>query len=261
MYPASMTICLQPFSHTRHPLKLMNVCTCVISTEADSRIVCAVETPAALLVAQQGPKKRLYRLAPARTWPKVIALRRSFFLLFALCLLTLPSFAQAPEDTLSQREIDNLRDAAFVPSDRIVVFEQILDDRQKQVDTLLARRKGHTDFAGEMHDLLEQMGGIADELNDNLDEYSRRHRDVRKVLPKLIQATERWSTSLRAPADSEAYGVVRRIALDNIKDTRELATTLQTELDAYFKAHPEAEKDEKKRNNDPHAVRNGESPQ
>ncbi len=188
------------------------------------------------------------------------ALRRLLLLLPVACLLTVPCFAQSREDALSQREIDNLRDAVFVPSDRIVVFEQILDDRQKQIDTLLARRKGHTDFAGEMHDILDQFGGIADELNDNLDEYSHRHRDVRKILPKLIQATERWSTSLRAPADNEAYGVVRRIALDNIKDTRELATSLQTDLDAYFKAHPEAEKEEKKRNNDPHAVHNGDSP-
>ena len=186
---------------------------------------------------------------------------RRVFLLLAVCLLTLPAMAQASEDALSQREIDNLRDAAFVPSDRITVFEQILDDRQKQVDSLLARRKGHTDFAGDMHDLLEQFGGIADELNDNLDEYSRHHRDVRKVLPKLIQATERWSTSLRAPADNEAYSVVRRIALDNVKDTRELATTLQTDLEAYFKTHPDAAKEEKKRSNDPHAVRNGDSPQ
>ncbi len=169
--------------------------------------------------------------------------------------------AQAPDDVMSQREVDLLRDAAFSPLDRIAVFERILDDRQKQIDTLLAKRKGHTDLGGDLHDVLDQFGAIADELNDNLDEYSRRHRDVRKALPKLIQATDRWSASLRAPADDEAYSVVRRIAVDNVKDTRQLAESLQTDLAAYFKAHPEAEKEEKKRAADPHAVHDPEAPQ
>ena len=156
--------------------------------------------------------------------------------------------------------MDDLRDAAFVPGDRIVTYSRILDDRAKRLEELLARRRGHTDYAGEMHDALEQFGAIADELNDNLDEYSRNHRDVRKVLPKLLQAAERWSTTLRSPAEDEAYGVVRRIALDNVKDMREIAEKLGPDLEAYFKAHPEALKEEKRRSDDPHAV-HGESPQ
>lgn len=183
-------------------------------------------------------------------------------LLAGMCLPSpAPVRAQVADDVLSQGEVDSLRDAAFVPMDRIKVFEQILDDRQKRIDDLMARRRGHTDFGSEMHDAIDQFGAIADELNDNLDEYSRRHRDVRKAIPKLIQATERWSTALRAPAEDDAYAVVRRIALDNVKDTREIAESLQTDLDAYFKAHPDAEKEEKKRNADPHAVRDVESPQ
>lgn len=176
-----------------------------------------------------------------------------------LSFAPLPAAAQAGEDVLSQREVDSLRDAAFMPVDRVITFERILNDRQKRVEELLSKRRGHTDFAGEMHDVLDQFGAIADELNDNLDEYSRRHRDVRKTLPKLIEATERWSTALRTPVDDQAYAVVRRIALDNIKDTRELAESLQTDLDAYFKAHPEAEKEEKKLYANPHAV-HGEDP-
>ncbi len=185
-----------------------------------------------------------------------------------VALLVAAAFSCAPQacpqdkdDALSQKEVDSLRDAAFVPAERITAFEQILNDREKRLNDLLASRKGHTDYPVEMHDVLQQFGAIADELNDNLDEYSRNHRDVRKVLPKLVQATERWSTTLRSPADDEAYAVVRRIAVDNVKDTRDLATQLGTELDAYFKAHPDAEKAEKKRAGDPHAVHTEETPQ
>ena len=177
-----------------------------------------------------------------------------------LCAGARPCHAQAGEDVLSQKEVDTLRDTAFDPADRIAAYVQILNDREHRLDDLLAKRRGHTDFGGEVHDVVDQFGAIVDELNDNLDEYSRHHRDVRKALPKLIQATERWSTALRTPADDEAYAVVRRIALDNVKDTRELAEALQTELAAYFKAHPEAEKEEKRRKGDPHAVRKDDAP-
>ena len=183
----------------------------------------------------------------------------ALLLLTGLFVARQPAFAQAGEDMLSQREVDSLRDSAFVPLDRVIVYERILNDREKRLEELLAKRRGHTDFAGEMHDVLDQFGAIADELNDNLDEYSRKHRDVRKALPRLVEATERWSTALRTPADDQAYAVVRRIALDNVKDTRELAQSLQTELDAYFRAHPDAEKEEKRRYADPHAV-HGEDP-
>ena len=156
---------------------------------------------------------------------------------------------------LSQREVDTLRDTAFTPSERIVAFEQFLNDREKQLQQFTARRHSHTDYGGDMHDVLDQFGQIVDELNDNLDEYSRAHRDVRKVLPKLEQLTEHWAASLAAPADNDAYNIVRRIALDNLKDTRQITGQMQTELAAYFKAHPDAEQAEKRRNADPHAVR------
>lgn len=176
-------------------------------------------------------------------------------ILLAASLLPGLAYAQAAEDTLSQKEVDILRDAAFTPNDRIVAFQQFLTQRQKRVQDLMAHRRGHTDYGGDMHDALDQFSQIADELNDNLDEYSRQHRDVRKVLPKLLQAIDDWNATLTAVPEGEAYNVVRRLAVDNLKDTREIAQQLQTDLDAYFKAHPEALKEEKKRSADPHAVR------
>lgn len=163
--------------------------------------------------------------------------------------------AQAADDVLSQKEVDTLRDTAFTPSDRVVAFEQFLNDRQKRIQELVSKRHGHTDYGGDMHDAIDQFGQIADELNDNLDEYSRLHRDIRKTLPKLLKAADDWIATLQSASDNEAYNVVRRIAVDNVRDTREIAQGLQTDLDAYFKAHPEAEKAEKKRDADPHATR------
>jgi hypothetical protein len=181
-------------------------------------------------------------------------------MLLLLCTtLCVSAAAQAADGTMSENEIESLRDAAFVPTDRIQAYEKILNTREQQIDDLLAKRR-HLTFASDMHDLIDQFGQIADELNDNLDEYSSNHRDVRKMLPKLVLATERWATALRAAPDDDRYNVVRRTALDVVKDMRDEAEQMETEQEAYFKEHPEAAKKEKERREEPHAPSAGESP-
>jgi hypothetical protein len=160
-------------------------------------------------------------------------------------------WAQADEGTLSEREVDSLRDAAYMPVDSMIAYEKILDTREKQIEDLLAKRH-YPGREKDLHDLMDQMASIVDELNDHLDKYSAQHRDVRKELPKLVKATERWSTALRAPPDDAAYKVVRRIALDSVKDTRDTAEQMETELEKYFTEHPDAAKAEKERAKHPH---------
>jgi len=161
-------------------------------------------------------------------------------------------WAQAHDGVLSEKEVESLRDSAYVPTDRIVAYEKILNDRERMIDDLLAQRK-HLTFGQDMHDLMDQFGAIADELNDNLDEYNQKHRDVRKVLPKLVAATEKWATALRAPSDDDAYKVVKKIALDTVKDMHDIAAEMVASQEQYFKEHPEAAKAEKAKRENPHA--------
>ncbi len=169
-----------------------------------------------------------------------------------LCLLALfagpATHAQQKDSALSEGEVEQLREAAYTPNDRLAVFIKFLDTRSKMIQDLVAkpRRPGRED---DLHDLFEQFNSIADELNDNLDDYGPRHRDIRKQLPKLIEATERWSTALRSAADSETYNLARKLALESIRDVREEATRLVEDQRTYFAAHPEAVKSEKEREN------------
>lgn len=146
-------------------------------------------------------------------------------------------YAQRHESALSEREIEELRDSAYVPADRVMVFIKLLDTRMKAIQNLFAhpRRPGREQDA---HDLFEQFTSVADELNDNLDDYGPHHRDIRKSLPKLIDATERWSSALKTPPDNEAYGVSRKLALESLRDIREEATKLVDDQRAWFLAHP-----------------------
>ena len=162
-------------------------------------------------------------------------LRSAVFL--ALLTVTPPLRAQLHPSALSDAEIEQIREARYVPSDCILLFVKFLDLRTKEIDDLYAkpRRPGREQ---DTHDLIEQFTSIADELDDNLDDYGPRHADLRKALPKLLDATERWATAIKSPPEDEAYSVSRKIALESIRDLRESTTELTSEQAAWFKAHP-----------------------
>ncbi|HXS11496.1 MAG TPA: hypothetical protein VN734_02230, partial [Acidobacteriaceae bacterium] len=157
-------------------------------------------------------------------------IRRPVLAVCALLVLApaVPTHAQDDDSSMSQKEIEALRDAAYIPNERVMEFVKILNTREQEITDLLAkpRRPG---FNQDMHDLLDQFASIADEFNDNLDEYQSKHRDIRKSLPKLVSSIERWTTALRAPADDQTYNIVRKMALDSLKDMRDTAATMQTE--------------------------------
>jgi hypothetical protein len=163
----------------------------------------------------------------------------------ALFALAAPLHAQEEDHVLTDAEVEQLRSAAYVPNDRVLVFIKLLDERNKAIQDLFAhpRSPGREQ---DTHDLLEQFTAIADELDDNLGDYGPHHRDIRKALPKLLDATERWASNLKSPPDNEAYSVSRKIALEAIHDLREEATHLVEDQKAWFAAHPPAKEDKNK---------------
>jgi hypothetical protein len=163
-------------------------------------------------------------------------------LAFVLLALTLPVHAQRADSSLSEGEIEQLRDSAYVPNDRVLVFIKLLDQRNKAIQDLFAhpRKPGREQ---DTHDLLEQFTNIADELNDNLDDYGPHHRDIRKALPKLLDATERWASNIKQPPENATYDLSRKLALEAIRDIREEATHLVEDQKTWFAAHPPAKDD------------------
>jgi hypothetical protein len=160
-------------------------------------------------------------------------------LAFVLLSLALPVHAQRTDTSLSEGEIEQLRDSAYVANDRVMVFIKFLDARNKAIQDLFAhpRKPGREQ---DTHDLIEQFTAIADELNDNLDDYGLQHRDIRKALPKLLDATERWSSNLKQPPEDPAYDLSRKLALEAIRDIREEATQMVEDQKTWFAAHPPA---------------------
>lgn len=164
-------------------------------------------------------------------------LRLTFACLIFCCLAPLWLHAQDSGATLSEAEVEKLRVLAPEPPERVMAFVGFINERADAIDklTMGKRRPGREE---DIHDLMQQITGILDDLDDNLDEYSKRHNDVRKVLPKLVAATERWGTVLRSPAEDQQYSVQRKLALESLNDVHEAATQMIAEQAAWFKEHP-----------------------
>jgi hypothetical protein len=161
-------------------------------------------------------------------------------LLLTVCLLLClaPHLrAQRQRDPLSDAEVEQLRDTNRLPNDRVLVFVKLLDARTDRIHDLTtkARRPGREQ---DIHDMMEQFVSIADQLEDNLDEYSPHHRDVRKALPKLLRAIDRWASALKSPPDDEAYNVSRKLSLEALRDLREDTEHLIEDQKTWFAAHP-----------------------
>jgi len=146
---------------------------------------------------------------------------------------------QQKADALSEAEVEKLRDTNREPNDRVQTFMHFLDERTDKVRDLAGkpRQPGREE---DIHDAMEQFVSIADDLADNLDEYSTRHWDVRRSLPKLEKELDKWATALRTPADDERYDVERKLALEAIRDLREDSAKMLEDQKAWFALHPPA---------------------
>ena len=182
-----------------------------------------------LIVAKVGP--RYTTLTKGRPMP-----RRLIFTL-ALLALAAPLRAQPSDSSLTQAEIDQVREYRYYPADCVLLFVNFLDLRTQELHDLYAhpRRPGREQ---DTHDLILQFTSIADELSDNLDDYGPRHIDLRKALPKILTGIDRWAAALNALPDDDAYNVARKLALESLRDLREDTTQLAADQAAWFKIHP-----------------------
>jgi hypothetical protein len=162
---------------------------------------------------------------------------RALALALVLLALAAPLHAQPRDSALTQAEIDQVREYRYYPADCVLLFVKFLDLRTQELHDLYipARRPGREQ---DTHDLILQFTSIADELSDNLDDYGARHVDLRKALPKILTATDRWTAALKVLPDDDAYTVARRLALESLRDLREDTTQLAADQAAWFKIHP-----------------------
>ncbi len=149
------------------------------------------------------------------------------FLPFILGLVAFAP-AWAKRDPLNNKEIDELREAAQEPNDRLKLIVQFARLRLQSLEEARTDPKLSADErAGRIHDLLEDFTTIYDELGDNLDMYSGQKADFRKAMHVVIEGDAEFQNRLRAfrdavtsdPAkyETKQYEFVLENAIDAVK--------------------------------------------
>jgi uncharacterized coiled-coil DUF342 family protein len=118
-------------------------------------------------------------------------------------------------------EIDQLRDAAQEPTQRIKLFIEFARARLVALEQMRTGAKV-TDRAQQTHDKLQNFLDIYDELNDNIDTFVERRADLRKPLKAVIEADTEFQAKLRAikssPDASSAEAQKYQFLLDSAVD-------------------------------------------
>jgi hypothetical protein len=150
-------------------------------------------------------------------------LQRQFLCVVVPLVLLLPLNAQNRSDPLNATEVDQLREAAQDPDERVKLFLQFARARLDAIERVQTDPKA-TDPAGQIHDRLQDFLDIYDELNDNLDTFVERRADLRKSLRAVIAADSEFQNRLRAVKNSaqtsktptSQYDFVLSSALDDV---------------------------------------------
>lgn len=136
---------------------------------------------------------------------------------------------QRSRDPLNQQEVDQLRDTAQEPEKRLKLYVKFTAARLLAIDQLRADPKMAPDRGQRIHDLLQDVNTLVNEVEDNVDQYDRGKQDLRKSLKPVIEAATDWQLRLRslkaasgqdaqAAKESRDYYFVLDTAIDSVNE-------------------------------------------
>jgi septal ring factor EnvC (AmiA/AmiB activator) len=170
-------------------------------------------------------------------------------------LLGCSASANRRRDPLNQQEVDQLRDTAQEPDQRLKLYIKFARSRLDTIEQVRSDPKA-TDRAQQTHDRLQDFVDVYDELNDNVDTFADRKSDLRKALKAVIDADTEFQARLRAlkssanaiPAETQKYDFLLNSALDTVdasaQDHRQLLAE-QEEAAKHKKPTPVAPAEER----------------
>ena len=143
----------------------------------------------------------------------------------AISLLVLVSNAAAQKrDPLNEKEIDQMRETADWPDKRLELMVNFIRARMAKIQELEANGKTAKDRPMQIHDLLQDVTTLLDEIDDNIDMYGSHKADMRKGLTLLIEADSEWQLQLRRlkaqspPEELDQYSFVLANVTDAVRD-------------------------------------------
>ena len=142
-------------------------------------------------------------------------------------ILLLSAFAPAQarrHDPLTTEEVDQLREQAQNPPERLKLWMKFARARMGAIDQLRGDPKLAKDRGQRIHDLLQDLASIMDEIDDNVENYARDHEDIRKPLKLLVEMDSEFQVKLRAikegpeanSAEAQAYEFALQDAIESV---------------------------------------------
>lgn len=151
--------------------------------------------------------------------------RIAWSLFLAISLLVLVANATAQKrDPLNEKEIDQMRETADFPDKRLELMVNFIRARMVKIQELEANGKTAKDRPMQIHDLLQDVTTLLDEIDDNIDIYSSHKADMRQGLTLLIEADSEWQLQLRRlkaqspPEELDQYSFVLANVTDAVHD-------------------------------------------
>lgn len=139
-------------------------------------------------------------------------------------------------DPLTPDEVQQIRDNAIHPDERIKLYMKFIDQRLDALRQLIAD-PGARDRNAQIHDKLDEFVHLCDEIQDNLDSYDSAHADIRKSLKQLVADSAKWPALLQSLPQNRAYDFAQKMALESAQSAQDEAKHLSVEQDVYFDIH------------------------
>ncbi len=171
------------------------------------------------------------------------------FLRFAVALLlAAPMAAQdrPGHDPLTAVEVDQLRDTAIQPNQRLKLYVRFARARMTSLEQIVADPKAK-DKPHQMHDLLQDFATLTDEIADNVDMYHNQHWDIRKSLKLVIEGDSEFQLKLRklalsaedpkAEAEAEPYKFALHDAIESLNNNANDARHIMQEQNELAKGN------------------------
>ena len=172
--------------------------------------------------------------------PQPIRLPREFRLRLAatllLALLPITARAQDKGDPLNEAEVDQVREVADQPIERVKLYMKFIEQRANAIDEMSGDFKAG-DRPAKLHNLFDEYTRLVDELQDNLDGYDETHSDIRKALKDLVPASQKWLASINKPPADQSYDFARKTALEAGQSLVDQAKKLQDDQKKWFAEH------------------------
>jgi protein-tyrosine-phosphatase len=169
---------------------------------------------------------------------------RLLVLIFPLLLAGGAAAQKEQRQTLTEAQIEKIREAGIDPDQRIRLYTQFLDEQADTIKGLTNRAKSAA-RAKRLDDELLDLTSLMDELGSNLDQYSERKADMRIALRRLNDLAPRWQLILKALPGEPGFDEARKEALESWDDLADQSKRLLSEQTEYFELHKDAKGQER----------------